>query len=182
MGQEVMNKTKQEMDKVIESLNYNLSQIRTGRANPNMLDRVNVSYYGSLTPLNQVSSISVVEGRQICIKPFDKSLVSEIERAINEANLGINPQNDGENIRLNVPPLTQDLRKALTKDVSKYAEEAKVRIRNARRDANDAFKKNSDLSEDSIKGYQNDVQKLTDQYIKDIDVLAKNKEEDIMTI
>ena len=182
MIQDTMNNVENKMKKSIESFENALVQIRTGRANPAMLDNINVSYYGSETPLNQVAAISVPEGRQLLIKPFDKTLVGEIERAINEADLGINPQSDGENVRLNIPPLTEETRKLLVKDVSKVAEEAKVAIRNIRRDGNDAIKKDKELTKDEVTSYQDDVQKLTDKYIKDIDAIAKKKEEDLMKV
>ncbi|WP_423363914.1 ribosome recycling factor [Mycoplasma sp. P36-A1] len=182
MSQIVINNTKEKMHKSIESFENALVQIRTGRANPNMLDGIEVEYYGSPTPLNQVASISVPEGRQLLIKPFDKTLVKEIEKAINAADLGINPQNDGENVRLNIPPLTEETRKVLVKDVYKIAEEAKIAIRNIRRDANDAIKKDKELTKDEITSYQEDVQKLTDTNIKEIDSIAKNKEVELMTV
>ena len=182
MSQVVLENTQEKMNKTIESFEYNLVQIRTGRANPAMLDGIEVEYYGTMTPLNQVSAVSVPEGRQLLIKPFDKTLLDMIERAINEANLGINPQNDGENIRLNIPPLTEDSRKVLVKDVHKYAEDAKVAVRNIRRDANDAIKKDKDLTKDDVQGYQDDVQELTDKMIKKIDEIAKAKETDLMTV
>ena len=141
-------KAEERMLKAIENLESNLKTIRTGRANPQMLEHVEVEYYGSPTPINQMASITVVEGRQLCIKPYDKSILKGIEKAINAANLGIAPQNDGEVIRLNVPTLTEETRKELTKTASKVGEEAKVAIRNIRRDANDAVKKNKELTED----------------------------------
>jgi len=182
MIQDTMNNVENKMKKSIESFENALVQIRTGRANPAMLDNINVSYYGTETPLNQVAAISVPEGRQLLIKPYDKTLVNEIEKAINEADLGINPQSDGENIRLNIPPLTEETRKLLVKDVSKVAEEAKVAIRNIRRDGNDAIKKDKELTKDEVTSYQDDVQKLTDKYIKDIDAIAKKKEDDLMKV
>lgn len=182
MIDQVMDNTENKMKKVIENYEYNLVQIRTGRANPNMLENINVDYYGTMTPLNQVSAITVPEGRQLLIKPYDRTLLGSIEKAINEANLGINPQNDGENIRLNIPALTEETRKLLVKDVAKYAEEAKVGIRNVRRDANDNIKKEKDLSKDDIKAYQDDVQEMTDKMIKKIDEIAKNKEADLMKV
>lgn len=182
MIEQVIENAQSKMDKVIENFEYNLVQIRTGRANPNMLESISIDYYGNMTPLNQVSAITVPEGRQLLIKPYDKSLLASIEKAINEANLGINPQSDGENIRLNIPALTEETRKLLVKDVAKYAEEAKVGIRNVRRDANDGIKKDKDLSKDEIKEYQDDVQEMTDVMIKKIDEIAKNKEADLMKV
>lgn len=182
MSQEILMNTEERMIKSVESFEHNLAQIRTGRANPSMLDSISVEYYGSMTPLNQVSAITVPEGRQLLIKPFDPALVEVIERAINEANMGINPQSDGEQIRLNIPALTEDSRKLLVKDVSKFAEDAKVVIRNIRRDANDNIKKDKDLTKDEIASGQEDVQKLTDDTIKKIEEIAKNKEKELMTV
>ncbi len=182
MIEQVIDNAQSKMDKVIENFEYNLVQIRTGRANPNMLENISVDYYGSMTPLNQVSAITVPEGRQLLIKPYDKTLLGAIEHAINEANLGINPQNDGENIRLNIPALTEETRKLLVKDVSKYAEEAKVNVRNVRRDTNDAIKKDKELSKDDVKAYQDDVQEMTDKMIKKIEEIAKVKEDDLMKV
>ena len=182
MSQIILDGSKEKMDKTIENYENNLVQIRTGRANPAMLDGISIDYYGAMTPLNQVSAITVPEGRQLLIKPYDKTLVEVIERAINEANLGIHPQSDGENIRLNIPALTEESRKVLVKDVAKYAEDAKVAIRNIRRDANDSIKKDKDLTKDDIQGYQDDVQKLTDDMIKKIDEIAKVKEKELMTV
>lgn len=181
MSKEIIEKATARMDKAIEALNHELATVRTGRANPNILDRVSVDYWGSMTPVNQVANVSVVEGRQLLIKPYDRTTLKSIERAILEADLGFNPQNDGTVIRIVIPPLTQDRRKELVKQVSKMAEQSKVAIRNIRRDANDAFKK-GDFSEDEVKRSQEKVQKKTDEYIKKIDKIAKDKENDIMTV
>ena len=135
----ILEDTKEKMDKTIVAFKNDLSTVRAGRANPNMLDRVMVDYWGSMTPINQTSGISVVEGRQLVIKPYDKSILKDIERAIFEANLGLTPQNDGEVIRITVPPLTEDRRKEYVKTVKKYGEDAKVALRNIRRSANDEF-------------------------------------------
>lgn len=180
--QQILDHTSEKMDKAIESLRHHLAQIRTGRANPQLLEGVEVDYYGSPTPLNQMSSITVVEGRQLCIKPFDRSMLKDIEHAINAANLGLTPQNDGECVRLNVPTLTGDTRKELAKDASKVGEEAKVAIRNLRRDANDAVKKNKEFTEDMVKQATEKVQKLTDKYTKEIDTIVAEKQNDIMSI
>lgn len=179
---QVIDNAQEKMDKVIENFKHNLSQIRTGRANPNMLDKISVEYYGTPTPLNQLAAISVPEGRQLLIKPYDKGILDAVERAINEADLGINPQNDGENIRLNIPPLTEESRKELAKDIFKYAEDAKVATRNARREANDAIKKDGNLTEDDVKGYQADIQELTDSNVKLIDQIAKEKEVEVLSV
>lgn len=182
MIEEIMLNTEEKMEKAIANYNGQLAQIRTGRANPSILDRISIDYYGTYTPINQVASISVPEGRQLLIKPYDKTMIPLIEKAINEANIGLNPQNDGENIRINIPPLTEETRRDLTKDVSKLAEDAKVVVRNIRRDANDNIKKDKDLTEDDSKGYQEDVQTLTDKTIKLIESIAKEKEVEIMTV
>lgn len=181
MTKEIISKATERMDKAIEALHHELATVRTGRANPNILDRVSVDYWGSMTPVNQVANISVVEGRQLVIKPYDRSTLKSIERAIFEANLGLNPQNDGTIIRISIPPLTEDRRKELVKQVSKMAEQSKVAIRNIRRDANDAIKK-GDFSEDEVKRAQEQVQKKTDEYIKKVDKINKDKEKDIMTV
>lgn len=170
------------MDKAIESYERDLSTVRTGRTNPTMLDRVQFDYYGTPTPINQMASISVQEGRQLVIKPYDTSTMKDIEHAILESDLGLNPQSDGSVIRLNVPALTEERRKEFVKQVKKYAENAKVAIRNIRRDANDDIKKLSDVSEDEKKRAQEDIQKQTDRYTKKIDEIAAVKEKDIMTV
>ena len=180
--QTTLNNAKEKMTKAIDSLEGHLGQIRTGRANPKLLDTVEVEYYGCPTPVNQMASISVVEGTQLVIKPYDKSILKGIEKAINAANIGITPQNDGEVIRLNVPKLTGDVRKELAKQASKVGEEAKVAIRNIRRDANDAIKKNKELTEDEVKKGNEKVQKLTDEFIKKVDDAVKAKQDEIMTI
>ena len=169
------------MEKSIESFKHELSSVRTGRANPTMLDRVRVNYWGEMTPLNQTASISVAEGRQLVIKPYDRNSLKDIEHAIYEANLGLTPQNDGEIIRINVPALTEETRKEYVKQAKKYAEEAKVALRNIRRSANDDVEK-ADLTEDEVKLGKEKVQKLTDQYVKVIDQLTKEKENDLMTV
>jgi ribosome recycling factor len=171
----ILEDTKERMEKTIEAFQNELSTVRTGRANPSMLDRVMVDYWGSPTPVNQIAGISVVEGRQLVIKPYDKSSLKNIEHAIFEANLGLTPQNDGTIIRIVVPPLTEERRKEFVKVVWKYAEGAKVALRNIRRSANDEIKK-ADVSEDEEKDGQNRVQKLTDEYVKKIDELGKVKD------
>lgn len=170
------------MNKAIESYERDLATVRTGRANPSMLYRVHINYYGEPTPINQTASISVQEGRQLVIKPYDNSIMKDIEHAILESDLGLNPQNDGAVIRLNVPALTEERRKEFVKQVKKYAENAKVAIRNIRRDANDDIKKLSDISEDEKKRAQEDIQKQTDSFTKKIDEIAAVKEKDIMTV
>jgi len=177
----ILEDTKEKMNKTIDSFKGELKTVRAGRANPTMLDRVMVNYWGAMTPLNQTSGISVVEGRQLVVKPYDKSILKDIEHAIYEANLGLTPQNDGEVIRINVPPLTEDRRKEFVKLVKKYAEDAKVALRNIRRSANDDVEK-ADLPEDQVKSGKEKVQKLTDEFVKKVDQLTKEKEEELLTV
>lgn len=181
MTTEIIEKAATRMDKAVEALKHEFATVRTGRANPTILDRVSIDYWGSMTPINQVANISVQEGRSLVIKPYDRSSLKGIERAILEADLGLNPQNGGTVIRIVIPPLTEDRRKELSKQVSKMAEQSKVAIRNIRRDANDAIKK-GDFTEDDVKRATEKIQKKTDEYIKKIDKLAKEKEADIMTV
>ena len=177
----ILDEASERMGKTIDSFKRDLTTVRTGRANPAMLDRVMVNYYGSPTPINQMAGISVVEGRQLVIKPYDKSVIKDIEHGIYEAELGLTPQNDGEIIRIMVPALTEDRRREFAKQVWKFAENSKVSIRNIRRDSNDEIKK-VDGSEDEIKAGQEKVQKLTDKFVKEIDEIAKVKEKEIMTV
>ncbi|MEW9078308.1 ribosome recycling factor [Terrisporobacter glycolicus] len=182
---EVQNKLQQQMDKTIEALKFEFSTIRAGRANAQMLDKIRVDYYGTPTPINQVGSISVPEPRTLMISAWDKSAMKEIEKAIRNSDLGLNPTNDGEVIRINVPALTEERRKDLCKQAKKASEEFKVRIRNERRDANDRLKKlekEGEITEDELKKAQDNVQKMTDKYIKEIDVLLDAKEKDIMAV
>lgn len=172
------------MTKSINSLNSELATIRAGRANPHVLDKLAVDYYGSPTPIQQVANVSVPEARMIQIQPWEKSLLKEIEKAILVSDIGINPTNDGTSIRLIFPELTEERRKELAKDVKKKGEGAKVAIRNIRRDGNDAFKKlkGSDISEDEIKDLEEQLHKLTDKYIKEIDVAVDVKTKEVMTV
>ena len=172
------------MTKSINSLNSELATIRAGRANPHVLDKLAVDYYGSPTPIQQVANVSVPEARMIQIQPWEKSLLKEIEKAILVSDIGINPTNDGTSIRLIFPELTEERRKELAKDVKKKGEGAKVAIRNIRRDGNDAFKKlkGSDISEDEIKDLEEQLQKLTDKYIKEVDVAVDVKTKEVMTV
>ena len=174
----------EKMHKTHDNLMDELATIRAGRANPHVLDRITVDYYGTPTPLQQVANISVPEARMIQIQPWEASLVKEIEKAIMMSDLGINPSDDGRVIRLVFPELTEDRRKELVKDVKKKAEGAKVAIRNIRRDANDAFKKlaKEDVSEDEIKELEEQTQKLTDKYIKEVDQMVDVKSKEIMTV
>lgn len=169
-----------EMDGVIENLENNLKTIRTGRASANMLDRVRVDYYGELTPINQMAKISVLEGTQLVVKPYDRTMVKAVNKAISAANLGITPQAEADCIRINVPPLTTDRRKQLAKEAKKYGDEAKVNLRNIRRDANEQIKKDKEVSEDTQKEWLNDCQKLTDKFAKKVDTLTDTKMKDLL--
>lgn len=177
-----MDTMNDKMSKALEALESNLKTIRTGRANPTILDRVELEYYGSMTPLNQLSSISVVEGRQLMIKPFDRNMLKEIERAVAMSDLGLVPQNDGSVIRIMIPALTEDRRKELSKDAHKMGEDAKIAIRNIRRDAANAAKKDSELTEDLKKQAQDDIQKATDQFTAKVDKIVDEKCKDIMSV
>ena len=179
------NIIEEKMKKTIGNLDGELSAIRAGRANPNVLNKIMVDYYGTPTPIQQVANISVPEARMIQIQPWEASLVKEIEKAIMMSDLGINPSDDGRVIRLVFPELTEERRKELAKDVKKKGENAKVAIRNIRRDANDAFKKlskSADISEDEIKELEDGVQKLTDKYIAQIDKAVDEKNKEILTV
>ena len=171
--------------KTISVLKEDLNTVRAGRANPALLDKVSVQYYGSPTPLKNLSNISTPDPRTLLITPFDPKSISEIEKAINMANIGINPSNDGKCIRLVIPPVTEDRRKELTKTVKKMGEESKVAIRNLRRDANDHLKKmekNHEITEDESKKALDDVQKATDKVIKEIDDIVAAKEKEILEV
>lgn len=173
------------MTKTMANLDSELNTIRAGRANPRVLDKITVDYYGTQTPLQQVANVSVPEARMIQIQPWEGSLIKKIEKAILCSDLGINPSNDGKVIRLVFPELTEERRKDLAKDVKKKGEAAKVAVRNIRRDANDALKKmgkQSDVSEDEIKELENEVQKMTDGYIKKVDKAIEEKTKEIMTV
>lgn len=173
------------MLKTIEAVKADFASVRAGRANASVLDRVQVEYYGSPTPLNQVASISSPDPRQLVIQPWDSSLLREIEKAILTSELGINPQNDGKVIRLTFPQLTEERRKDLTKQVHKYAEGGKVAVRNIRRDVMDkikAAKKISEITEDDAKDYEKKLQDVTDKYVKKLDELAAEKEKELMSV
>ncbi|XMB71840.1 ribosome recycling factor [Mycoplasmatota bacterium WC30] len=185
MPEMILMEAEEKMEHTMESLHRDFSTIRSGRANPNMLAKIKIDYYGVETPINQVASISVPEATQIYIKPYDKSLVREIERAIFGANIGLTPTNDGIGIRLILPPLTEENRKSFVKTIHKMAEDSKIAIRNIRRDAITHYKKMekaSDITEDDLKYYQDEVQKLTDKFTDNIDEAFKSKEKDIMSI
>ncbi len=165
-----------------DALQRELGSIRTGRANPRILDRIEVEYYGAMTPLNQVASISVPEARILLITPFDKSVLDEIIRAINMSDLGLNPASDGNIVRLAIPQMTEEGRKELAKQVKAEAEKAKVSVRNVRRDAMDSVKKDKELPEDVARKAEDAIQKLTDDNIKAIDGIAAEKEKELLTI
>ena len=174
----------EKMTKAIEHLEADFAAIRAGRANPHVLDKLRVDYYGTPTPIQQVGNVTVPEARIIQIAPWEKSLLKDIEKAILTFDIGINPTNDGNVIRLVFPELTEDRRKELVKDIKKKAEDAKVAVRNVRRDGNDAFKKlgKAEVSEDEIKSLEDELQKITDKYVKDIDALVEVKTKELMTV
>ena len=173
------------MDKRIDGLVSEFKTIRAGRANASVLDKIAIDYYGTMTPIQQVGSISSPEPRLLVIQPWDASVLSEIEKAINKSELGLSPQNDGKVIRLNFPPLTEERRRELVKMVKKYAEEAKVQVRNARRDGIESYKKqkkDGEITEDDLKTIEKDIQDMTDKYIKEIDSITADKEKEITEI
>ena len=185
MKLDIHKKLEEKMEKTIAVLKDELLTIRAGRANPNMLDRVMVDYYGTMTPLKQMAGVSSPEPRTILIQPWDKSAMGSIEKAILSSDLGFNPTNDGNSIRINIPQLTEERRKDLIKLVAKTGEQAKVAIRNERREANEAIKKmekTSELTEDDSKKAQDEVQKLSDSHSKMIDDMLAKKEKDIMEV
>jgi ribosome recycling factor len=180
-----MEELKQRMEKTLDAFAEKLSEVRAGRANPAILNRVRVEYYGTPTPINQVACVSVPEARTIVISPWDKSILGEIEKAILASDIGLNPNNDGSVIRLNFPDLTEERRKELVKEVKKLAEDSRVAIRSIRRDGMDeakAMQKNSELTEDEEQAREKDIQKLTDDYIGQIDKMLEDKEKEIMTV
>ena len=176
---------KEKMEKSISVYQEKLSEVRAGRANPAILNKIKIDYYGTPTPINQVAGISVPEARLIVIQPWDMSILKEVEKAILASDIGINPNNDGKVIRLAFPELNEERRKEIVKDIRKMAEEAKVAIRSIRRDAIDeakAMQKNSEISEDELKGAEDRIQKLTDKYVEEIDNILDKKEKEIMSI
>ena len=182
MANEVVKSAKERMEKAVKALEKELSHVRTGRATPALLDGIKVSYYGSEMPLNQVATISVPEARTMAIQPWDVNVLPEIEKAILASELGLTPTNDGKIIRVAVPPLTEERRKELVKLVKKMGEEAKVAIRNVRRDANERLKrqkKEKEISEDQQHRLQDEVQKLTDTYVKQVDEVVAEKEKEL---
>lgn len=173
----------EKMQKTYEHLEGDYLGIRAGRANPHVLDKLRIDYYGTPTPIQQVGNITIPEARMIQIAPWERSLIKDIEKAILASDIGITPSNDGAVIRLVFPELTEERRKELVKDVKKKAEECKVAIRNIRRDGNDAFKKIAkEISEDEVKQLENELQKMTDKYIKDVDKLMEEKSREILTV
>ncbi|MBD9916476.1 ribosome recycling factor [Enterococcus faecalis] len=185
MSKEVLATAKEKMTKAEESLRRELGQIRAGRANASLLDRIQVEYYGAPTPVNQLASINIPEARVLMITPFDKNSIADIEKAIQMSDIGISPTNDGNVIRLVIPQLTEERRKELAKDVKKEAENSKVAVRNVRRDAMDELKKaqkNGDITEDELRSFEKDVQKLTDDSIKNIDAIIAEKEQELLEV
>lgn len=176
---------KEKMNKSIESLAGEYTTIRAGRANPHILDRISIDYYGQQTGLQSVANISISEARTLVIQPWESSLIKDIEKAILTSDLGLTPNNDGKAIRLTFPELTEDRRKELVKEVKKKGESAKVAVRNIRRDANDAMKKQqkaNEISEDELKTVESDIQKLTDEFVARIDAMVEEKSKEIMTV
>ena len=180
-----LNVYEEKMEKTISNLQEEYSTIRAGRANPHILDKITVDYYGTPTVLQQVGNITVQEARMICIAPWDATLLKEIEKAILASDLGLTPTNDGKVIRLVFPELTEERRKELVKDVKKKGENAKVAVRNIRRDANDAFKKQNkanEISEDELSDIEDDIQKLTDKFVKKVEEIIEDKSKEILTV
>lgn len=183
--QELIKNTEEKMGKTLDALDREYKAVRAGRANVSVLDKIAVDYYGSPTPIQQMAAVSVPEARTLLIQPWDASMLREIEKAILISEIGINPQNDGKVIRLNFPPLTEERRKDIVKDVRRTAEDSKVSIRNHRRDALDklkALKKNGEITEDDVENGEKKIQNLTDKFCKEVDALASVKEKEIMEI
>lgn len=182
---EILSTAQTKMQKTIEVLRVDLASVRAGRANVSLLDKVMVEYYGTPTPVNQVASVTVPEPRMIVIQPWEKNLLKDIERAIMKSDLGLNPNSDGSVIRLNLPQLTEERRKELVKTVHKKAEDARVSVRNLRREANDSVKKAEkakEITEDEAKKANDDIQKMTDKFIKEVDTVMEHKEKEVMEI
>ena len=185
MPKQVIDKVKDRMTKAVQAYTRELAGIRAGRASASLLDKISVDYYGAPTPINQLAGISVPEARLLVVQPYDKSILAEIEKAIMKSDLGINPTSDGSVIRLAIPQLTEERRKELAKQVRKESEEAKVGIRNIRRDGNDDLKKlekSGEITEDALRGYSDDIQKLTDEFISKIDQITKDKEKELLEV
>jgi ribosome recycling factor len=177
-----LDEARDTMSKALTHVGQELTKIRAGKANPAMLDGIMVSYYGAMTPMNQVSSMTTPDARTIFVKPWEKGMIQEIEKAIMNANLGLNPQNDGQQVIINIPMLTEERRKQLVKQVNQECEHGKVSIRSIRKEINEALKKIKGVSEDDVKNAEAEVQKLTDDYSARIDALQKKKEAEIMTV
>lgn len=185
MINEIKKELEQSMNKAIDSLKYQLTKVRTGRASASVLDGVVVDYYGSPTPVNQVGQVSTPEARLLQIQPFDKTMIAAIEKSIINANLGLNPSNDGNLIRIMFPALTEERRKEQVRDIKKFGEETKVAIRNARRDQNEIVKKAEkakEISEDDSKKFQAEIQTVTDKFVKKVDDVIESKEKEILSI
>lgn len=185
MIDEILLELEDKMDKVLASLKHHLTKVRTGRASANVLDGVSVDYYGASTPIAQVGNVSTPEARLLQIQPFDKTMIADIEKAIFGANLGLTPSNDGNLIRIPFPALTQERRKEQVKDVKKFGEDAKIAMRNARRDKNDEVKKAEkakEISEDDSKKFQDQIQKVTDKYVAKVDEIMEGKEKEILSL
>lgn len=185
MTKEILKNGEERMQKSVASLRKELATLRAGRANPSLLEKIQIDYYGAPTPLNQLAGISVPEARMLLIQPYDKSVLDEIEKAILKSDLGLTPSNDGNIIRITIPALTEERRSELVKLVKKYGEENKVSIRNIRRDVNDELKKSQkdgEITEDELRRLTEEVQKLTDKYIAEIDKVSNEKEKEIMEV
>ena len=185
MANSVLKQMEDKMEQAVQSFTKNLATVRAGRANPSLLDSVYVDYYGAPTPLNQLASIGASEARLLVVTPYDKTALGDIEKAIQKANLGLSPANDGNVIRISIPALTEDRRKELVKVVGKFAEESRVQVRNNRRDANDQLKsleKKAEITEDEHRKLQDDVQKETDKFIAKIEQIIEDKEKEIMEV
>ena len=185
MAKSLLKNGEDRMKKAVANLSRELASVRAGRANPSLLEKIQIDYYGAPTPLNQLAGISVPEARMLLIQPYDKSVLDEIEKAILKSDLGLTPSNDGDVIRITIPPLTEERRQELVKLVRKYAEENKVAVRNVRRDLNDDLKKsekNGEITEDELRRLTDEVQKLTDKYIAEIDKIVEEKEKEIMEV
>ena len=178
----ILDSTRESMDKSIEHLEVAFSKIRAGKASPQMLDNVSIDYYGAMTPLNQASNINTPDAKTISVQPWDKSMLEVMEKAIIDANLGFTPMNNGETIIINVPPVTEERRRALVKQAKAEAENAKVSIRNVRKDANDELKKLDGLSQDVVKDAENSVQDVTNEFSSKVDAFFTKKESEIMTV
>ncbi len=184
-AKEIIKDARRRMDGAISAFHDELVKIRTGRATPTLLDGIRVDYYGQKVPLNQAATVTAPEPRLLVVQPWEKKMLGEIEKEIQKADLGLNPSNDGTVIRIPIPQLSEERRKDLVKLVHKFAEDARVAVRNVRRDANDHLKKlekNHEISEDQLKDYLDEIQKLTDDHIKEIDEIMKNKEEEILKV